>query len=80
MESLVSGTPVIAFPSGAIPEIVEDGRTGFLVNDVQTMAARLKCLEEIDPEVCRAVGIVRFSAEAMIDRYLSLYAGLMDEV
>ena len=77
MEALASGTPVVALPSGAIPEIVEDGRTGFLIRDVRAMADRLKRLDEIDPEVCRAVAWERFSAEAMMERYLSLYAKLL---
>src|SRR5207249_5576489 len=38
MEALAAGTPVIAFPSGALPEIVEHGRTGYLVSDVKEMA------------------------------------------
>ncbi len=77
MEALASGTPVIAFPSGAIPEILEDGRTGFLVNDAAQMAERLGDLDKIDPAVCRAVAAERFSAETMIQRYLSLYSSLL---
>ena len=77
MEALTLGTPVIALPSGAIPDIVEDGRTGFLVRDVHAMADRLGRLEEIDPEACRKVARERFSAEAMVERYVSLYAALL---
>ncbi len=76
MEALACGTPVIALPSGAIPDIVEDGRTGFLVHDAGEMAARLKRVGEIDPEVCRAVARERFSAEAMVERYWSVYRSL----
>ncbi len=79
MEALASGTPVIALPSGAIPEIVEDRRTGFLVRDAREMADRLGRLDEIDPAVCRAVGRERFSAQVMVQRYLSLYTRLLGE-
>ena len=77
MEALASGTPVVALPSGAIPEIVEEGRTGFLVRDMQEMAARLKNLNEIDPAACRSVAMKRFSAQAMVERYVSHYASLL---
>ncbi len=77
MEALASGTPVVALPSGAIPEIVEEGRTGFLVRDMQEMAARLKNLNEIDPAACRSVAMERFSAQAMVERYVSHYASLL---
>ena len=77
MEALAAGTPVIARPSGALPTIVEQGRTGFLVNDGSGMEAALSRLDEIDPQVCRQVARERFSAGAMVDRYLALYAKLL---
>jgi glycosyltransferase involved in cell wall biosynthesis len=77
MEALAAGVPVVALPSGAIPEIVEDGRTGFLVRDMEEMAAAMERVGEIDPEVCRGTARERFSAEAMVGRYLELYARLI---
>jgi glycosyltransferase involved in cell wall biosynthesis len=53
VEALASGTPVIAFPSGAAPELVDDGATGFLVDDVDEMADAVGRLQEIDPLTCR---------------------------
>jgi hypothetical protein len=53
MEAMACGTPVIAFPSGALPEIVEHGRTGFIVADPKELAAAIRHAGEIDPEVCR---------------------------
>jgi glycosyltransferase involved in cell wall biosynthesis len=73
MEALACGTPVIAFRSGALPEIVEHGRTGFLVNDVHEMAAAIRRAGEIDPEVCRRAARQRFSADRMIGQYLNRY-------
>ncbi len=73
MEALACGTPVIAFPSGALPEIVEHGRTGFIVNDAHEMAEAICRVDSIDPEECRRAARERFSAERMIARYLTIY-------
>jgi glycosyltransferase involved in cell wall biosynthesis len=76
MEALACGTPVVAFPAGALPEIVEDGRTGFLVADEAAMAAAIARAGEIDPETCRATARRRFSVERMAGAYLALYERL----
>jgi glycosyltransferase involved in cell wall biosynthesis len=76
MEALASGTPVIAFPSGALPEIVEHGRTGFLVHDTQEMAAAICQANAIDPDDCRQAARERFSAGRMAEQYLSCYQRL----
>jgi glycosyltransferase involved in cell wall biosynthesis len=74
MEALACGTPVIAFAVGALPEIVDHGRTGFLVRDVAEMAAAIDAASTIDPEACRDVARRRFSAERMAASYLERYA------
>ena len=76
MEALAAGTPVIAYPSGALTEIVEHGRTGFLVDGVEGMAQAIARVGEIDPETCRATACERFGADRMIARYLARYADL----
>ena len=76
MEALASGTPVIAFPSGALPEIVEHGRTGLIVRDAQEMAEGIGASASIDPEVCRAAARERFSLERTVERYFALYREL----
>jgi glycosyltransferase involved in cell wall biosynthesis len=76
MEALAAGTPVIAYPSGALSGIVEHGRTGFLARGVEGMAAALRRAREIDLEACRATARARFSAERMVERYLDRYAEL----
>jgi glycosyltransferase involved in cell wall biosynthesis len=76
MEALACGTPVIAFPSGALPEIVENGRTGFLVRDTSEMAHAIRAAGGIDPEVCRRTARERFSAGRMLTQYLRLYERL----
>jgi glycosyltransferase involved in cell wall biosynthesis len=76
MEALASGTPVVAFASGALSEIVEHGRTGYLVRDAREMAEAVASVDAIDPEACRASARARFSARAMNDSYLALYGAL----
>jgi glycosyltransferase involved in cell wall biosynthesis len=76
MEALACGTPVIAFPNGAIPEIVDHGRTGFLVRDVAEMADAIEAAGAIDPEACRAAARERHGIEVMNRRYLDLYGRL----
>ncbi|MBR0645389.1 glycosyltransferase [Plastoroseomonas hellenica] len=77
MEALACGTPVVAFPSGALPEIVEHGVTGYLVQDVREMAEAIRMVHRIDPEACRAAARTRFSAATMAAAYLDLYARLV---
>jgi glycosyltransferase involved in cell wall biosynthesis len=76
MEALACGTPVIAFPSGALAEIVEDGVTGFLVRDVAEMAAAMREVGRLHPDTCREAARRRFSEERMVGAYLALYADL----
>lgn len=76
MEALACGTPVVAFPNGALSEIVEPGRTGFLVKDTAAMAEAIRAVGRLDPETCRAVARERFSQERMTARYLERYAQL----
>jgi glycosyltransferase involved in cell wall biosynthesis len=76
MEALACGTPVIAFPNGALVEVVEHGVTGYLVRDAHDMAAAIPLASRIDPAACRAAARARFSAETMVARYLALYRKL----
>lgn len=76
VEALAAGTPVLAFPEGAAPEIVDDGRTGFLCRDEADMAARLADVGSIDRAACRQVAEDRFSTVRMVGDHLSLYRRL----
>jgi glycosyltransferase involved in cell wall biosynthesis len=75
-EAAAAGTPVIAFPNGALAETVEHGRTGFLVDDVGAMAAAIGHAGALDSETCRHVARERFRADTMIAAYLDVYARL----
>ncbi len=77
MEAMAAGTPVIAYPSGALPEIVDDSVTGFLVNSVTEMAAAMNRVHTIHPETCRAAAAERFSKQRMIKQYFQLYQELI---
>ena len=76
MEALASGTPVVAFPAGALPDIVEHGRTGFLVSDAAEMADAIAAAGSLDPEACRAAARTRFSLDRTVARYIALYEQL----
>lgn len=79
MEALASGTPVVAFRSGALPEIVEHGRTGFIVENEREMADAIPAAGTLDPAVCRATAHARFSARRMTDQYFALYRRLIHD-
>lgn len=76
-ESLSTGTPVLAFPNGAAPEIVDDGVTGFLCNDEQEMVAAVEKVGTIDRAACRAAAAERFSLERMARDHEHLYRRIL---
>ncbi len=76
MEALACGTPVVAFPNGALPDVVEHGRTGFLVNDVAEMADAMIAARTLDPEECRAAARKRFSLDRTVAAYFDIYRTL----
>lgn len=76
-EAIACGTPVVAFPNGALPETVNHGQTGFLVNDVHEMAQAIGDAASLSSETCRRIAAERFSLDAMTTRYLDLYGSLV---
>ncbi len=72
MEALASGTPVIAFPSGALSSIVEHGLTGFLVTDSHSMARAIVRSASMDPRDCRIQAERRFDLEKTTSQYIQL--------
>lgn len=77
MEALAAGVPVVAVASGAVPEIVEHGRTGLLVSPrsdtAANLATALRDVRSLDRRLCREVAEVRFPIETMLQRYAALY-------
>jgi glycosyltransferase involved in cell wall biosynthesis len=77
MEAMAAGTPVVAFRSGALPEVVEDGITGFLVNTEEEMAQAVRDVEHISPKACRDRAQAKFTTHRMAKDYLALYRELV---
>lgn len=76
-ESLAMGTPVLAFPQGAAPEIIDDGRTGFLVDDEEAMISAIGRLNTISRAECRASAVRDFSLQRMAADYVGVYERLL---
>jgi len=80
IEAMACGTPVIAFNRGSVPEIVNDGRTGFVVEDDTSAVAAVDRLETLDRADIRKEFEKRFTARRMALDYLEAYRELMDDV
>src|ERR1051326_1396134 len=77
MEALSCGTPVVAYPSGELTNIVEHGVTGFLVHQEIEMADAISRCSSLEPELCRRKAHERFSAQRMVKQYFNLYDRLV---
>jgi glycosyltransferase involved in cell wall biosynthesis len=77
IESLASGTPVIARNRSSMPEIIEDGKSGFLVSSIEEMVARIKDIETIDRKECRSRAERLFDSKEMAKNYVALYHRLV---
>lgn len=77
IESLACGTPVLARPVGALPEIVRDGVDGFLRTDVRALATAVEAVGTLDRSAIRRSVRARFSVDRMVDSYEAVYATIM---
>lgn len=77
IEALACGTPVIAFNRGSMPELIDHGVTGFLVDSLDEAVEAIAHISEIDRAACRAAVAARFTVEHMADRYAALYRSLL---
>ncbi len=81
-EAMSCGTPVIGFKKGAIPELIEDGKTGFLVDSeagIDGLKNALEKIDSIDPHDCRQHVEENFSIEKMIANYENAYKNLQNQ-
>lgn len=72
IESMACGTPVIAFNRGSVDEVIDEGITGFKVNNEEEMALAINKIQDIDREICRNQAQKRFDIGVIADNYLSL--------
>lgn len=76
IEAMACGTPVIAFNRGAVPEIITDGLTGFIVDDVRQAVAALAHVDALSRPAIRAQFVARFTAARMAQNYVEIYEAL----
>jgi glycosyltransferase involved in cell wall biosynthesis len=79
IESLACGTPVIATRHGSVPEVIEHGRTGFIVDTVDEMVEATRHVDEIDPAECRRAVEERFGIDQFVRAHETAYQSLLDE-
>lgn len=77
IEAMATGTPVIAFRRGAVPEVVKNGKTGFVVKTVEGMARAIKKIDAIRREDCREHVLKNFTIQRMVDDYEAIYYELI---
>src|SRR3989304_8634051 len=73
IEAMACGTPVIGFNHGAMSEVVSDGKTGFVVQDIQGMVRAIGKLSQISRQACRELVKEKFTYQKMVDEYLNAY-------
>jgi glycosyltransferase involved in cell wall biosynthesis len=78
IEAMACGTPVIAWPCGSVPEVMEDGVTGFVVDDVDKAVDAVRRVPELSRRKCREVFERRFTAGRMARDYLALYERVLE--
>jgi len=76
-ESMLCGTPVIAFNKGSMPELIVHGKSGFLVGSVDEAVAALRAVNTINRRFCRDWAQQNFSQEKMVDSYIKLYENII---
>ncbi len=77
IEAMACGTPVLAFPEGAAPEVVDDGRTGFLCDDEAAMVEAIGRLDELSRADCRLAVEGYFSTARMVAEHIELFESMV---
>lgn len=79
IEAQACGTPVIAFPRGSMPEVIQDGMSGFLVEDVNAAVNRLASISLLQRIDCRRWVEKNFSQEHMVEEYIKVYQMILEQ-
>jgi glycosyltransferase involved in cell wall biosynthesis len=77
LESLACGTPVVATPRGAAPEIVQEGVTGFVADGIDALCHAVDLVQGLNRADCRAAAVESFSGQRMVREHSSLYASIV---
>lgn len=78
IESMMCGTPVIAFNRGSMAEIIVDGHSGFLVSNISEAVMAVEKLEQIDSQTCLDYAANKFGADRMINEYINVYSQILN--
>ena len=76
---MACGTPVVAFDRGSMRELIDDGRTGFVVADVDGAVAAVNRVGDLDREAIRAAAVDRFHRDRMVDAYVDVYERVLEQ-
>jgi len=77
VEAMACGTPVVAYPRGSMPEVIDVGVTGYLAPDPATAAAAVEAAVQLDRAGIRARAVARFGADRMVEDYLRVYESML---
>lgn len=79
VESMACGTPVIAYGCGAVPEVVDAGQTGYIVQSIEEAVTALENIDQISRRECRQVFEQRFTADKMTENYINVYKQMLNK-
>lgn len=79
VESMACGTPVVAFNKGSMPELINSGKNGFIVENVEEAVAALGKISKIDRQCCRETVEQKFSVERMVNDYIKVYQQILND-
>src|ERR1700720_3024403 len=77
VEAMACGTPVVAYRRGSMPEVVDEGVTGYLAHDIESSVDAVRAAVRLDRSAVRARAVARFGADRMVDDYLRTYEALL---
>jgi glycosyltransferase involved in cell wall biosynthesis len=80
IESMACGTPVIAFNKGSMPELIENGKNGFLVNTVKEARDAVARINDIERASCRRRVEQHFTADHMVEKYIQVYETVLEKM